>query len=196
MGKKAEARAKRQEEERQKQAAKNAALAERLDPRQPKVAAAPANDAAPRVAPHVARALAEQAKQPRALVGSRLGHRVTWCVTKGDQDGQWSWGEQRAWQPHEWTGVIHPAFQHFAGLTWGEVDALSSDGGHKMHHGHELGDLIPEVQHRWAELKLGEYDSVFRFRLGGTRRAWGYILQAHFFMVWWDRDHSFYPTEA
>lgn len=27
------------------------------------------------------------------------------------------------------------------------------------------------------------------------RLAWGFIVQAHFHFVWWDREHSLYPTE-
>jgi hypothetical protein len=81
------------------------------------------------------------------------------------------------------------------GLTWQEIDRQASGSGHKLHHGHEIGDLIVEAQERWAHLELDEYDAVFRFRIGGQKkRAWGYIVQAHFHFVWWDRNHSIYPT--
>jgi len=64
-----------------------------------------------------------------------------------------------------------------------------------MHHGHEVSDLVSEAQKRWIALDLEQFDSVFRFRLGGTKRVWGYIVQAHFHIVWWDRLHSIYPSE-
>jgi hypothetical protein len=83
---------------------------------------------------------------------------------------------------------------NLAQLTWGEVDQFSSDAGHKMHHGHEISDLVEEAQERWRRLGLEQYDSVFRFRLGGTRRFWGVIVQGHFYGVWWDRVHAIYPV--
>ena len=66
-----------------------------------------------------------------------------------------------------------------------------------MHHGHELTDLHDEAQERWLlELDLDEFsDNIFRFRLGNTQRAWGYILQAHFFLVWYERNHIIYTVD-
>lgn len=166
-----------------------------LDP-DPKIQAQPNNASIPRVAPHIARAAMEEMSQPKVVKdGSRFGAKITWCRSQADVKDFWSWGEPRAWLEQEWTEEIHPPFVHFQNLTWGEVDSFSSDSGHKMHHGHEIGDLIPEVQDRWKELELEQFESVFRFRLSGVKRAWGYILQSHFFLVWWDRKHSFYPTE-
>jgi hypothetical protein len=88
-----------------------------------------------------------------------------------------------------------PPFDEFERLTWQEVDKASSESGHKMHHGHEVADLRDEAQDRWRALDLEQYDTTFRFRLGGTRRVWGFIVQAHFHAVWWDRNHKIYPTE-
>ena len=200
MGKKSEERAQRKALKQEKFEASKAALIAKVDIEQsPRQAVALTQNEAPRLAPHLARAADLQAeKAPKAIKdGSRFGSRVTWCITKADRQDHWSWGEARQWSQDEWTTVIHPPFQQFEQLTWQEVDQFSSDTGHKMHHGHEVGDLIPEAQSRWRELDLEQYDSVFRFRLGGQkRRAWGFIVQAHFHFVWWDREHSIYPTEA
>ncbi|MBX9754580.1 MAG: hypothetical protein K2X80_07470 [Pseudomonadaceae bacterium] len=162
---------------------------------QPKVVLEVDVAVAPKVAPHIARAVAEAARQPKAIAdGSRFDSSVTWCTTKADQVGGWSWGEPRAWSTAEWDATISPAFNEFANMTWREVDTFSSESGHKMHHSHEMADLTKEAQTRWIELNLEQFDTVFRFRLGGTRRAWGYVAQAHFHMVWWERLHRIYPT--
>lgn len=167
------------------------------DDHQPRQIAEPPTDDAPRLAPHLARAVAAVEKTPKAIKdGSRFGSPVSWCTTRADCQDSWSWGEIRAWSQDEWENIIHPPFREFEQLTWREIDLFSSDTGHKMHHGHEISDLIGEAQARWRNLNLEQYDSVFRFRLGGQkRRAWGFIVQAHFHFVWWDRDHSIYPTE-
>ncbi len=200
MGKKSEGRALRKALAQRKFEESKPALIAKVDvERFPRQIVAPAENEVPRLAPHLARAVASKVeKTPKTIRdGSRFGSRVTWCITKADRTDNWSWGEARQWSKIEWDSIIYPPFQQFELLTWQEVDQLSSDTGHKMHHGHEVGDLIPEAQARWRELDLEQYDSVFRFRLGGQRRrAWGFIVQAHFHFVWWDRNHSIYPTEA
>lgn len=180
------------------EASKTSLLAKVDSQQQPRyIVATPVNDL-PHLAPHLARAAALDAeKAPKAIEdGSRFGSRVTWCASKADRRENWSWGEAREWSQEEWDRVLQPPLQQFAQLTWREIDQFSSDTGHKMHHGHEVGDLISEAQVRWRQLELEQYDSVFRFRLGGQRsRAWGFIVQAHFHLVWWDREHSIFPTE-
>lgn len=199
MGKKSKAREARRAASYQRfEASKPALIAKVGIDSQPRLLVAPAANEFPRMAPHLARAAAEAEKTPKTIKdGSRFAERMTWCTTKADQEDAWSWGESRAWSQDEWDHLIAPPFQKFAQLTWKEIDQCSSDTGHRMHHGHEVGDLIAEAQARWCELNLEEFDSVFRFRLSGQkRRAWGFIVQAHFHFVWWDREHSIYPTEA
>lgn len=197
MGKKSEARALKKALAQEKFEANKAKFVAKVSGSdQPRQAVALPTNNRPRVAPHLARMAAEQEKLPKtAKDGSRFSSRVTWCITKADREDSWSWGEPRDWQQDEWDEVIHPPLQHFAALTWQEVDQFSSETGHKMHHGHEITDLREEAQNRWQALDLDQYDSVFRFRLGGTRRVWGFVVQAHFHAVWWDRYHNIYPTE-
>lgn len=199
MSKKAEKRAAaRAEKQARFDAQRDHFISKVVDDGQPKTTlVVPAADV-PRIAPHLARLADAAAQTPKAIVdGSRFSARMTWCVTKADQEGQWSWGESRSWTPAEWDGTINPGMTSLAGSSWQDIDGHSSGSGHKMHHGHELSDLIEEAQARWGHLGLDEFDSVFRFRIGGQkRRAWGYIVQAHFHFVWWDREHSLYPTAA
>lgn len=165
---------------------------------QPKTIVEPSNDELPRLAPHLARAKeAEKAElQPKALKdGSRFSSRISWCCTNADLKDSWSWGELRAWDPKEWDEIIHPPFKEFEKLTWQEVDSHSSDSGHKKHHSHDVADLCQEAQERWKALDFEQFDTIFRFRIGNVERVWGFILQAHFYIVWWDRRHNIYPTE-
>lgn len=152
-------------------------------------------DDSPRVAPHLARKAAEVASLPKTIVeGSRFSSSMTYCVSRKDHHGSWSWLEPRAWTDAEWSEDIEPPMANFSGLTWGEIDALGSGSGHKMHHSHETAQLVEEAKQRWISLGLEQFDTVFRFRMSGTKRAWGYVVQAHFHMVWWDRHHSIYPV--
>lgn len=196
MGNKRDARkAKKIRAQKKFEASKPAFLAKvTIDAPKPRQIVTSSLDSSPRVAPHLAR---EVAKTPKTdMDGSRFGSRVTWCITKADREDNWSWSEPRQWSDEEWDNTIYPPLHQFEQLTWQEIDQFSSDTGHKMHHGHEVGDLINEAQDRWRQINLEEYDSVFRFRLGGQkRRAWGFIVQSHFYFIWWDREHKIYPTE-
>lgn len=199
MGKKSEARALRKALAQEKFEASKPALIAKADIEQlPRYIVTPSQNNAPRLAPHLERIAALSVnKFPKAIKdGSRFSSRITWCITNADRQDSWSWGEPRQWTQDEWESIIYPPLQQFKQLTWQELDQFSSDTGHKMHHGHEVGDLIAEAQERWRQLDLEQYDSVFRFRLGGQkRRVWGFIIQAHFYFVWWDREHSIYPTD-
>lgn len=126
---------------------------------------------------------------------SIFGMKVSWCHSKADTEGRWSWHEPRQWTDKEWEEDIFPLFEEFSKKTWAEIDTFASGTGHKMHHSQNLSDLIKEAHDRWNQLGLEEFDVLFRFRLGGKKRAWGYIVQSHFFLIWWDRNHKLYYVE-
>lgn len=149
------------------------------------------------LAPHLQREMESKKAIPQVPFRSRLYHQVTWCNTKVDIDGTWSWNEPRAWTDDEWNDDVHPKFKSFSALTWYEIDAQGSESGHKMHHEQDFSTIHKEAQDRWTNiLDLAEFqDDLFRFRLSGTKRVWGYILQAHFFMVWFERHHLIYKVE-
>lgn len=94
----------------------------------------------------------------------------------------------------EWANDILPPMNEFSQMTWGHIDTFGSGSGHKMHHSQPLDAISAEAQARWMQLDLEQFDSLFRFRLGNTRRVWGFVLQAHFFMVWSERHHKIAPT--
>lgn len=154
-----------------------------------------AQDHRPLIASNLSDKLRVEKVPKAAKDGSRFHLRVTWDNANADRKDEWSWGELRDWADQEWHEIILPALTEFAGLTWAEVDRIASGSGHKMHHSHEIGDLIKEAQQRWIELDLEQYDTVFRFRLGGTRRLWGFVVHSRFQLIWWDRHHSIYPVD-
>lgn len=61
-----------------------------------------------------------------------------------------------------------------------------------MHHSHDICDIDEGAIERWVELGFEEFDTIFRFRLGNKKRAWGIELQGHFFMIWYERHHKIY----
>ncbi|EHH1221461.1 hypothetical protein V9789_003448 [Vibrio vulnificus] len=134
-------------------------------------------------------------KQPKTNVnGSRFGYQMTWCARKADLTGQWVWGEERNWSEQEWTNVICATMNSLQGADWSEIQKMTSDKGHLMHHEHDISDLCDAAVERWIELELEQFDTPFRFRLGNKKRAWGIELQGHFYMIWYEREHKIYPV--
>ncbi len=134
-------------------------------------------------------------KQPKSFHnGSRFGFCMSWCARSSDCEGEWSWGEQRQWNDSEWTDDILMSMNHLEGLDWKEIQSMSSDTGHLMHHDHDILDLCDDAVQRWVELELDQFETVFRFRLGNKKRAWGIEKGGHFYLIWWERNHRIYPV--
>lgn len=125
---------------------------------------------------------------------------LTWCTTHSDVKGEWTWHEARAWTAEEWESAISPSFKQLERSTWHELQfehKVPARGGKHVARNHfqEVSTLIEEAQQRWLEIGLEEYDTAFRFRFGGTLRAWGVKLSGHFYLVWWERYHKLYPVD-
>ncbi|WP_294900572.1 hypothetical protein [Tatumella sp. UBA2305] len=132
--------------------------------------------------------------------GSRYGLKMTWCARSADCDGSWSWRcgddltEPRKWSDEEWLDPITSNLNNLEGLDWAEIQRMVSDTSHLMHHDHNIGDLCDEAIQRWFDLELDEFETIFRFRLGNKKRAWGIELRGHFYLIWYERDHKIYPV--
>lgn len=166
-----------------------------LQAKSPKAKKAPTTANRPRIGPNVS--VANNNQRPRYRENQSCYHlQMSWCISQADREGEWTWFEPRDWTENEWSSTIKPGFEAMENLTWAEIDKQSSGSEHKMHHSQEISTLIREARDRWKNLGLEEFETLFRFRIGGQkRRAWGYRAQGHFFFVWWDREHSLYPTQ-
>lgn len=134
-------------------------------------------------------------KQPKAKHnGSRFGYKMTWCARLADLEEHWSWGEARGWTDTEWKLEILSGLDSLEQLDWSEIQRMNSDTGHLMHHDHDISTLCDEAVARWLELEYDQFDTVFRFRLGNLKRAWGIEVQGHFYLIWYERHHKIYPT--
>lgn len=85
-------------------------------------------------------------------------------------------------------------------LTWAEIRSHTTGGrtGHKKHHDMPVAEICNDAKERLASMRLDEVigDNLFRFRLSGTQRLWGFITENTFHVLWWDPEHKVYPTSA
>jgi hypothetical protein len=140
--------------------------------------------------PHEASRRAEAAKAALPVNTDKEMVRWSFRWTDVDYQGAWDWDLQSSE-----TKAILRFLGDMQGKTWSECLAGRS-GEHKSHHGQPVTSLCREAQRRLAEW-LGWQDlpdELFRFRLGGKPRLWGFRSGAVFEIIWFDRDHAVYPT--
>jgi hypothetical protein len=110
----------------------------------------------------------------------------------GHTDG-WSWGVDAAAMRK-----IVQFLTEMERLTWTEVRAQMARGKKRAGLKHKFipaENVCNLAQQRLAEIKLDEFDQLFRFRLGNFERLWGVIHEHTFYPVWWDPDHKVCPLK-
>lgn len=135
----------------------------------PKIAYIPDTEKIPIIGPVIGSL--EVPKQPSAnATGSRFGLLMTWCARHADRDGDWGWGESRGWTEQEWAQPLLSSMNNLEGLDWREIQNMSSDSGHLMHHDHDITQLCDGAVGRWLELKYDQFETIFRFRLNSCSK--------------------------
>lgn len=130
---------------------------------------------------------------------SNYDSEMTWCSSIADIEDSWTWGEERRWSDPEWNNEILRELGALRGSTWAEIARLETGEGkrgkkrRKRHHPQEICSVNAEAQTRWKEIGLEQFDTAYRFRLGGTKRVWGVQYRSHFYLVWYERHHLIYP---
>ena len=59
---------------------------------------------------------------------------------------------------------------------------------------HPLGSLPREVRSRLVAIGRDDLDRLISYHLGGRERVWCYDYDSIMFVLWWDPEHSVYPT--
>jgi hypothetical protein len=85
--------------------------------------------------------------------------------------------------------------------TWAEIENMRTGGQnrHKKHHDLEVDapPFDPQAVKDLEKAKLGQKfgETMFRFRLSGEKRLWGFRNHEIFHVVWWDPEHKVCPSE-
>lgn len=82
-------------------------------------------------------------------------------------------------------------------LTWAEIQSHTA-GGHKKHHSQPVTSIDAKAQKDLQTAHLDETfgdDDIFRFRLSGEKRFWGFRRDRTFHVVWWDPNHKVYEQD-
>lgn len=150
----------------------------------------PAENGAPRIE------MAPQAREVRtgADPGSIYQMQMEWSDGNADREGTWSWGHERDWGDEVWKEVIEPKIVEFGRLLWREIEAMTTDTGHRSHHPMDVEIIHNDAISRLYEIEQYQ-DSIYRFRLGNRRRLWGFRTVNVFEILWYDPEHNIYRVE-
>lgn len=79
-------------------------------------------------------------------------------------------------------------------MTWREIRQMTAKGHHR-YHSMGFGTLSPNAQQRITALNFNvRFNEIYRFRMTGAKRLWGFEEGKVFHIVWWDPAHLIYPT--
>lgn len=88
---------------------------------------------------------------------------------------------------------------NMAQLTWREIEQQMTGGkkAHRKHHEQPVETVEKCARDDLTRLGLDEVFGdapLFRFRLGGKKRLWGFRSGRVFHAVWWDTNHAVYEV--
>lgn len=89
----------------------------------------------------------------------------------------------------DWWQKLHGRLKNLESMTWAEIE--------KDRHSHafEVRHLCKDAQDRLLELKLQTIDTLYQIHVNGPGRLWGIREGALLSILWWDPNHTVYPTE-
>jgi len=120
---------------------------------------------------------------------------MRWTRELEDTGGNWSWGVPRGCGDL-WGAEIEPFLKQYEKKKWGEIDSERTGKGKRRRSKHcfySYDKIIQEAFDRLVELELDDFaEQIFRFRLSGKKRIFGFRQPELFFFVWYDTQHKIY----
>ncbi len=113
-----------------------------------------------------------------------------------DKKGEWKWGLKRDWTIDETHSQIIGSFfsNYHKCKKWSEVYHEKVDGCQK-HIPYYITEICHDAYLRLVELKLDDFEQIFRFRLQGDYRFYGFTIGSNFMALWYDPYHGIYPYD-
>lgn len=110
----------------------------------------------------------------------------TFSFRYADDGGKWAWTDMSPDDSQE----VAVFLATISRSTWAEIKRRRD-----YHHYQYVSDLVADAQNRFKRINdLCNFDQLFRFRLSGTKRLWGVLNARVFYVLWWDPDHTVYPS--
>jgi tetrahydromethanopterin S-methyltransferase subunit G len=76
-------------------------------------------------------------------------------------------------------------------LTWGEILIQQKHWNHTV----QTEKLCKQAKDQLIEMRMDDLDEIVSLRLSNLERVWGVRLEGAMTLLWWDPDHSVWPTQ-
>lgn len=113
---------------------------------------------------------------------------IAWRISEFDWSGDWG---EAALNGCDLNQLIRDWCHNFERQTWFEM--MRASGGRANgtnHHAISIEHLSKKAQDRLSALRKDDLDSVFSFRIDGTRRLYGIKDRRAFCALWYDPWHD------
>jgi hypothetical protein len=106
----------------------------------------------------------------------------SWRFSSACRDGDWAWGEAAT--------VAFLSFSHqYESMTWPEI-FKGGNAGKLISTDH----LPSPAQAELARISHDDVDDLVELRFSGLLRAWGVRHGSVLCLLWWDPDHTVFPS--
>lgn len=136
----------------------------------------------------------EPGKQVRGLAPqSAENQTIAWQFHRRDLRHA-AWGWDRHGEGHL-DAVLTQHLHSIETMTWGEL-SRAAGGRAQGNNSHSIpvDSLCKDAQERLLALNLDDVDELFSLRLTGTIRVWGIRDGRVLKVLWYDPEHTVYPT--
>jgi|GEM_PF-1995044 len=140
-------------------------------------------------------------RQSQQKCGGLFPLLVTVSQEKEDREGVWSWGISRDWHPEPGNDHINEFLNQYQNVKlWREVFEEKTVGkGESVklkHVKYAVSEIGVEAQKRLDELKMDDFEDIFRFRMTNLERLYGFIAgSGEFLTLWYDPTHKIYSLD-
>jgi len=110
---------------------------------------------------------------------------ISWHIGSIDLDGDWAWSNVDS---GNFISEILPKVKNFETMQWSEIL-------NRNNHEIQVSQICRDAQKRLAEIKKDDTETLISLRLSGKERIWGIRYKNILKIIWWDPNHSVYPSD-
>ena len=115
--------------------------------------------------------------------------KIIWVFDKTDTDGEFAFDLDKISSDGNMRKIFDKMIS-YSTMTWGQIKQQTHDDGRSKHHFLDLKGMSDSAKKRIGE----DTDAIFSFALTNTLRIIGIRENRYFHVVWYDKNHKFYPS--
>src|SRR5207253_5179337 len=112
--------------------------------------------------------------------------RPGWQLSQADRQGRWA----VRLDDEAVIATLYRALHDFDSCSWAELQRGADPRAKQI----DVERLCKAARDRLVVLGLDGEEVLWELRVSGTRRIWGMRQKATFRVLWWDPDHTVYPS--